>query len=56
MGKVIFSSTETWHSSHKYKSVPLERRLCTLCNLNQIENEIHILFIAINTTWKEKIG
>ena len=31
----------------RYKSVPLVRRLYTLCNLNQIQNEIHILFIAI---------
>ena len=28
----------------RYKSIPLERRLCTLCNLDQIEDEIHILF------------
>ena len=28
----------------RYKSIPLERRICTLCNLDQIEDEIHILF------------
>ena len=30
----------------RYKSihVPLERRICTLCNLDQIKDEIHILF------------
>ena len=28
----------------RYRSIPLNNRLCTLCELNQIEDECHILF------------
>ena len=28
----------------RYRSIPLEERLCRLCNMNEIEDEIHFLF------------
>ena len=28
----------------RYKSVPKHRRICELCNIDQVENEIHVLF------------
>ena len=27
----------------RYRSIPLENRLCTHCNLNQVEDEIHFI-------------
>ena len=28
----------------RYRSIPIEARLCRLCNMNEIEDEIHFLF------------
>jgi hypothetical protein len=30
----------------RYRSIPLENRICQLCDLNCIENEVHFLFIC----------
>ena len=44
----------------RYKSVPIDNRICKLCNLNLVENEKHILFTCtlyndIRINWKNKL-
>ena len=34
----------------RFNNTPLERRLCTFCSLNEIEDEYHFLMICLNTT------
>ena len=38
----------------RYKSIPLERRICTLCNLDQIKKEIHIIFYCNKNNLERK--
>ena len=45
----------------RYRSIPLENRLCTHCNLNQVEDEIHFitsceLYTDIRVTLAESNG
>ena len=30
----------------RYTSVPMEQRICTLCNLDEVETEYHFVFIC----------
>ena len=44
----------------RYKSVPIDNRICKLCNLNLVEDEKHILFTCtlyndIRINWKNKL-
>ena len=44
----------------RYRSIPLENRICKLCNLNQIVDEKHVLFFCtlyddIRKTWIEAL-
>ena len=45
-----------WH----FRNTKLEDRICTLCNMNDVESEIHFLFdcpcyVNIRQTWLEHI-
>ena len=51
VGKVIFSIISAFFriniETGRYNYIPFVRRHCTLCNMNQIENDLHLISIAI---------
>ena len=43
---------------HVYRHTPHDERICTYCNLGQVEDEVHLvtsceLFSDLRTTWAE---